>query len=301
VAHVREGIGQPGLNTRPIASLYSLFHGSPILSLPELTYLIGHSWTSHSRISGTLINRILSVVGLLYLSFSSVVFTSTSLDSPEIFPGGLIGPMGDFLYPSTSTWDKRDARGVASFVGFIIAIWVALGIFISAITFFCQQQRQMRVPPSSSTVSDNSQVLHRESAVSGASQAQSGGSPVNGGSSSHSRFGSMGGKQVSSVGSSGFIGGFQAASIVSPINATSQEPLASPSSAFAVHSPSQPHMAEDRQPVADNVTNPTSLEAGSLPTHTTIDTPNFTTAVSESSRGAPVVPSVPSQLPTLVL
>jgi len=103
--------------------------------------------------------------------------------------------------------------------------------------------------------------------------------------------------QVSSVGSPGFIGGFQAASIGSPINATSQEPLASASSASAVHSPSQPHMAED-QPVADNVTNPTSLEAGSLPTHTTIDTPNLTTEASESSRGALVMPSVPFQLPS---
>jgi len=72
----------------------------------------------------------------------------------------------------------------------------------------------------------------------------------------------------------------------------------SPESDSAVHSPSQPHMAEDQQPVADNVTNPTSLEAGSLPTHTTIDTPDFTTEVPESSRGAPVMPSVPSQLPT---
>jgi len=141
-----------------------------------------------------------------------------------------------------------------------------LGIFV-AIFFYCRRPSRVRGVPGSSTVN----------AVS------------------HSGSRDMGGMQVSSVGSSGSIGGLQAASIVSPINARSQEPLPS---ASAVHSPSQPHMAEDRQPVPDNVTNPTSLKAGSLPTPTTIDIPNITTTASESSRGAPVVPSVPSQLPS---
>jgi hypothetical protein len=132
-------------------------------------------------------------------------------------------------------------------------------------------------------VNTDSQPLHGEPAFSGASQALSGGSPVNGGSSaSRSVSRGMGGMQVSSVGSPGFIGGLQAASIVSPINATSQEPLEDASSAPAVHSPSQPDMAEDRQPVTDNVTNPTSLEAGSLPTHTTTDVRSFVVLVALS-------------------
>jgi hypothetical protein len=133
-------------------------------------------------------------------------------------------------------------------------------------------------------VDDDLQALHCESAVSGESQAQSVGSPVNGGSSMMSHSGSGG------------MCGMQALPIVSEINTTSQEPL------------------------ANYMTILQPLRARSPPTQMTIDvrsfvvlvvlacscasfllrsqTPNFTTSYPESSRGAPPVPSVPSQLPT---
>ncbi|KAI0297408.1 hypothetical protein BC826DRAFT_165704 [Russula brevipes] len=235
-----------------------------------------------------------------FITTSATVSTSTSLHRPT--STSLYRPTSTPLYQPNSTGDttsstKKKTNGGAV-AGGVVAGVTCIGI-AGAVYIYCRRQSRVRGPPGSSTVNADSQPLSRESAVSGASQAQSGESPVNGGSStSHNGSRGMGGMQVSSVGNPGFIGGFQAASIVSPINATSQEPLASPESASVVHSPSQPHMVEDRQPVADNVTNPTSLEAGSLPTLTTTDTPNFPTEASESSRGAPVMPSVPSQLPT---
>jgi hypothetical protein len=179
-----------------------------------------------------------------------------------------------------------------------------------AIFFYCRRRGHVRGAPERSTVNDDSQALHRESIVSGASQTQSVGSPVTGESSiSHSGSGGM--------------GGMQALPIVSAFNTISHEPLSSPSSASPVHGASQPHMEVDRQSVPNYVTIPSSLSARSSPTQMTTDvrssvvlvvlvrscasiylrsqTPNFTTSYPsypEPSRGAPPVPSVPSKLPT---
>jgi hypothetical protein len=119
-------------------------------------------------------------------------------------------------------------------------------------------------------VNADSQPLYRESAFSGASQGQTGGSPITG-ESMYSGSGAMGGMQAPSIGSSAFIGGFQAPSIVSAINTTSQEPLASPSSASGGQSASQLLMAEARQTLPDYATIPPSSRTGSPLTQMTFD------------------------------
>ncbi|KAI0297405.1 hypothetical protein BC826DRAFT_1001659 [Russula brevipes] len=227
-------------------------------------------------------------------------------DSPEIaagqpigtaastsrFNGGPTGSTSQSLPSSsgaiTSSTKKKTNGGAIA--GGVAAGVVCIGI-AGAIFFFCRRQSRARAPLGSSTVNADSQPLYHESPFIGASHPQSGGSPI-AGESTYSGSGAMGGMQAPSIGSSAFIGGFQAPSIVSAINSTSQEPLASPSSASGGQSAAQLLMAEARQSLPDY-----SSRTGSPLTQMTFDPPNFTSVVPESSRGAQYVPAVPSQLP----
>jgi len=213
--------------------------------------------------------------------------------STSRFNGGPTGSTSQSLPSSssgaTTSSTKKKTNGGA-IAGGVAAGVVCIGI-AGAIFFYCRRQSRARAPLGSSTVNADSQPLYHESPFIGASHPQSGGSPI-AGESTYSGSGAMGGMQAPSIGSSAFIGGFQAPSIVSAINSTSQEPLASPSSASGGQSAAQLLMAEVRQSLPDYTS-----RTGSPLTQMTFDPPNFTSVVPESSRGAQYVPAVPSQLP----
>ncbi|KAI0297409.1 hypothetical protein BC826DRAFT_165718 [Russula brevipes] len=218
------------------------------------------------------------------------VLPGESIDNSRIPPGLRKGD-GHTPPSSTATGTSPTSPPTSKKKANIAVIAGAAGagvVFMTiagAVFFYCRRRRRVQGPPKGSTVNDDSRALYRESIVSGASQAQSVGSPVNG-------------ESLMSYSGSGSMGGMQASPIVSGLYTTSQEPLPSPSSASAVHGVSQPHIGEDPQSVPNYVTILQPLRARSSPTQMTIDTPNFTTSYPEPSRGAPPVPSVPSQLPT---